>query len=61
MEKITEVLKAALQYAGLFFVSVVLLIALTWVGLGVYNLIKLYWRVYKANQEYKNKGNDART
>lgn len=41
-----------LAYVGYFFIAVTLLIALTWVGLGLRNLVKIYYDIWKAKREY---------
>lgn len=39
-------------HVGYFFIAVTLLIALTWVGLGLRNLVKIYYDIWKAKREY---------
>jgi len=50
MQTITNLL----SYVGYFFAGVAALIGLVWFGLGVWNLIKIYYDVWKARREYKN-------
>lgn len=52
-DEIRGYLLKALAYAGYFFIAVTLLIALTWVGLGLRNLVKIYYDIWKAKREYK--------